>query len=271
MKRKKGLLTSLLLGFIVSCSYAQGGVGIGTQPDPTAALEVQSTNKGMLVPRLALTMRSSNAPIGPGIVTSMMVYNTATSGTAPNNVIPGYYYWNGTQWKPFSEQKGMYRNEVTYHTFNTPNWCNNCYYWMPSPGGDNPDDSEANRDSYENIWVAPYNGRLIKVIIRPSSFSSNPGDEINSANFLFSVDGNQWGSDYTYSCVGQGCSFSGIGTFSISGEKFSVDNGSTVIITPDTPWTFNEGQLLSIGWFSDNVTEDNDYFVTAVWEYYIPN
>lgn len=27
-----------------------------------------------------------------------MVYNTATAGTAPNNVTPGFYYWDGTQW-----------------------------------------------------------------------------------------------------------------------------------------------------------------------------
>ena len=201
------LLSSFLL--FLGVSFGQG-VGIGAPPNNKAALDVQSSDKGVLVPRVALTSRSSSSPLGAGIVTSMMVYNTATSGTAPDNVIPGYYYWDGTQWKPFSEQKGMYRNEVTYHTFNTPNWCNSCYYWMPSPGGDNPDDSEANRDSYENIWVAPYSGRLVKVIIRPSSFSSNPGDEISSANLLFSVDGNQWGADYTYSCVGQGCSFSGM-------------------------------------------------------------
>ncbi|QMU66376.1 MAG: hypothetical protein GKR88_20180 [Flavobacteriaceae bacterium] len=225
----------------------------------------------MLVPRVALTARSSNDSIGARIVTSMMVYNTATFGIAPDNVIPGYYYWDGIQWKPFSEQRGIYRNEVTYHAFNTRNFCNNCYYWMPSAGGDSPDDSETSRDSYKNIWVAPYSGRLLKVIIRISSDSSNPGDEINSAYFLLSVDGNQRGSDYTYSCVEQGCSFSGSGTYSISGEKFSVDNGRTVIITSDTPWTFNEGQLLSIGWFTDNITEDNDYFVTAVWEYYILN
>ncbi len=268
---KKNFVLLCFSFLLFSFSLLAQGVGIGAPPNNKAALDVQSTDKGMLVPRVALTSRSSSTPLGAGIEPSMMVYNTATSGTAPDNVIPGYYFWDGTQWKPFSEQKGMYRNEVTYHTFNTPNWCNSCYYWMPSPGGDNPDDSEANRDSYENIWVAPYSGRLIKVIIRPSSYSSNPGNEISSANLLFSVDGNQWGADYTYSCVGQGCSFTGIGTYSISGEKFSVDNGSTVIITPDTPWTFSEGQLLSIGWFSDNVTEDNDYFVTAVWEYYIPD
>jgi len=30
--------------------------------------------------------------------TGLIVYNTATAGTVPNNVIPGYYYWNGSSW-----------------------------------------------------------------------------------------------------------------------------------------------------------------------------
>jgi hypothetical protein len=30
---------------------------------------------------------------------SLVIYNTATTGAVPNNVAPGYYYWNGaTEW-----------------------------------------------------------------------------------------------------------------------------------------------------------------------------
>jgi hypothetical protein len=29
------------------------------------------------------------------------VYNTAATGTAPNNVVPGYYFWNGSAWVNF--------------------------------------------------------------------------------------------------------------------------------------------------------------------------
>ena len=29
----------------------------------------------------------------------MLVYNTATAGTSPNNVTPGYYYWDGSSWQ----------------------------------------------------------------------------------------------------------------------------------------------------------------------------
>jgi len=53
---------------------------------------------GLLIPRVNLTATNSNAPIGAGIVTSLVVYNNATAGVAPNNVVPGYYYWDGTKW-----------------------------------------------------------------------------------------------------------------------------------------------------------------------------
>ncbi|MCC6253211.1 MAG: hypothetical protein IT238_12200 [Bacteroidia bacterium] len=88
-----------LLLLVTSASKAQNNVGIGTNtPNASALLELQANDKGLLVPRVALTAVNSNAPIGAGIATSLLVYNTATAGTAPNDVYPGYYYWNGTRW-----------------------------------------------------------------------------------------------------------------------------------------------------------------------------
>ncbi len=49
------------------------------------------------MPRVALTATNAVGPI-TSPATSLLVYNTATAGTAPNNVVPGYYYWNGTAW-----------------------------------------------------------------------------------------------------------------------------------------------------------------------------
>jgi len=78
---------------------ASGDVGIQTYPvTNSAALEISATNKGVLVPRVALTATNSNLPVGASIVASLLVYNTATAGTAPYDVIPGFYYWEGTQW-----------------------------------------------------------------------------------------------------------------------------------------------------------------------------
>jgi hypothetical protein len=84
----------------LSVSQAQnvGINGSGTAPAASAMLDVAAANKGLLIPRVGLSAINNNAPIGAGIVTSMLVYNTATAGVAPNNVTPGFYYWNGTIW-----------------------------------------------------------------------------------------------------------------------------------------------------------------------------
>ena len=81
--------------------YAQN-VGIGTNtftPDNSALLELQSTNSGLLIPRVPLTSATDATTISSP-ATSLMVYNTNTNGTAPNNVYPGYYYNQGTTTAP---------------------------------------------------------------------------------------------------------------------------------------------------------------------------
>ena len=79
-----------------------GNVGIGGVPGVGAILDLQATNKGALLPRVALSSIISNAPIGAaGIAQGMLVFNTATTGAAPNNVYPGYYYWDGAKWRRF--------------------------------------------------------------------------------------------------------------------------------------------------------------------------
>ncbi|AYN03825.1 hypothetical protein [Flavobacterium sp. 140616W15] len=75
-----------------------GNVGLGTNsPHQAAALEINSTNKGVLLPRVALTSATATAPLS-AVTAGMIVYNTATAGIAPNNVTPGQYYHNGSQW-----------------------------------------------------------------------------------------------------------------------------------------------------------------------------
>jgi hypothetical protein len=61
-------------------------------------LDIVNTTKGLLIPRVSLVATNNNAPVGVGIATSLMVYNIATAGVSPNNVLPGYYYWDGTEW-----------------------------------------------------------------------------------------------------------------------------------------------------------------------------
>ena len=89
--------TTLFFLVFVTNSFAQVGIGT-TSPLASSALDVTATNKGLLVPRVALTGSTDTATIASP-ATSLLVYNTATAGTSPNNVIPGYYYYTGTKWE----------------------------------------------------------------------------------------------------------------------------------------------------------------------------
>jgi hypothetical protein len=101
MGYKKYLL--LLLICLSFSTLAQTGIGT-TNPNASAKLEIAATDKGFLPPRIALTASNVFAPITgtSSAAAGLLIYNTATAGTAPNNVVPGYYYWNGTAWTQIS-------------------------------------------------------------------------------------------------------------------------------------------------------------------------
>lgn len=85
-------------GTTLSVDAANNAVGIGTAaPNTNAALDISSTTKGVKLPSLALTATNNASPLSAHIA-GMLVYNTATAGTAPNNVVPGLYTNDGTQW-----------------------------------------------------------------------------------------------------------------------------------------------------------------------------
>ncbi|MDQ3277611.1 MAG: C-type lectin domain-containing protein [Bacteroidota bacterium] len=88
-----------------SRTTAQMNVGSSSAPHADAALQITSTNKGLLLPTLALTATNSAIPLS-AFVAGMTVYNTAVSGTSPHNVTPGLYYCDGTQWLKLSTSNG---------------------------------------------------------------------------------------------------------------------------------------------------------------------
>jgi len=94
------LLKPLLVLFCMSLTfygYSQQGVSIntaGTQADPSAMLDVSSTSKGLLIPRVALTSINDVATI-TSPATSLLVYNTNAAMTGG---AVGFWYFNGTNW-----------------------------------------------------------------------------------------------------------------------------------------------------------------------------
>ncbi|GGE45298.1 hypothetical protein [Psychroflexus planctonicus] len=91
MKRR---LLSLVV-ILLFCNSIWAQVGIGTT-NPNAALDVVSSNEGLLIPRIALSATNVETLITPTV--SELVYNTNISSAGPNQVTPGFYYWDGSLW-----------------------------------------------------------------------------------------------------------------------------------------------------------------------------
>jgi hypothetical protein len=90
----KNLYLYLFLLLLSSSAFAQVGIGTTTlQGD--AMLQLESTNKGLLIPRINLTSLTTFAPLTGTQVESLLVYNTNTTTG------PGYFYWSvaDLRWK----------------------------------------------------------------------------------------------------------------------------------------------------------------------------
>lgn len=83
----KKSLYSIFILFAFTMGKAQVGINTDT-PHASSVLEVLSTEKGVLLPRLALTSTTIAAPVSAP-ADYLTVMNTATAG----DVTPGYYYW----------------------------------------------------------------------------------------------------------------------------------------------------------------------------------
>jgi hypothetical protein len=81
-------------------------IGFGTNaPVASAQLEMADINKGILINRVALTATNVAAPVtSPS--TGLMIYNTSTASTGSTQVLPGFYYWNGTKWVAMAGTNG---------------------------------------------------------------------------------------------------------------------------------------------------------------------
>jgi len=93
--------TAIIISFclLTVLSYAQVGIGT-TNPDASSALDVSSSDSGLLIPRVSLVnVTNGTSPIATP-ATSLLVWNTNAAVLGGNGV--GYYFWNGANWIPIS-------------------------------------------------------------------------------------------------------------------------------------------------------------------------
>ena len=85
-----------MLVCIINVNDAYSQIKLGDNPteiDPNSLLELESSNQGLLFPRLILTSTTSASPLSAHIA-GMTVYNTVSQ----NDVLPGLYYNDGSKW-----------------------------------------------------------------------------------------------------------------------------------------------------------------------------
>lgn len=93
---------SIALVAMSSHSYSQNNVGIGiTSPAASAALDITSTSKGLLIPRMTTAERSAIAAPAKGL----MVFDTNTNS---------FWFHNGTTWTEMNGGSGS-----------SPHWASN--------------------------------------------------------------------------------------------------------------------------------------------------
>jgi hypothetical protein len=94
--RSAGWLT-ITLTILLSLNATAQNIGINTAtPDASSIMDITANNRGLLIPRVALTAVNLAAPVtSPAL--SLLVFNTNTIVGA-NGVKPGYYYWDATKW-----------------------------------------------------------------------------------------------------------------------------------------------------------------------------
>lgn len=96
----KKLLLSAFVAFAMLAStrtLAQQGFGTNT-PDKSAAVDIVSSKRGLLIPRLNLVATNDASPIASTPAQSLLVYNNATAGSGTTAVTPGFYYWDTNKW-----------------------------------------------------------------------------------------------------------------------------------------------------------------------------
>ncbi len=121
-------LLFLLVLFSVQV-FAQTGIGT-TTPDASAKLDVSSSNKGFLPPRVALTATNSASPV-TNPANGLMVFNTVTAGSSPFQVVPGYYYWDGVglKWVSLSTTVGNVQNQAVFRSTSNTAYGNAVSTW----------------------------------------------------------------------------------------------------------------------------------------------
>lgn len=99
MKNKKLILIAITF-ITIFCNLTYAQIGVQTDnPDASAVLDIVSSDKGLLIPRVSLSTNLSSPSPVTSPASGLLVYNSG------NNQQHGFYFWTGSEWKMLKPQE----------------------------------------------------------------------------------------------------------------------------------------------------------------------
>jgi hypothetical protein len=202
---KKVNAKNLLLLFFIVLAFTQAqaqSVGIAataSTPDASSILDVKSTTKGMLIPRMTTTEKNAI----PAKATGLMVYD---------NTLNQFSYWNGTAWVNVAGGSGAASQWTTNG--------NNIYYDVGNVGINRTNPS-ANLDVLGSFRYQPFGGSPAVGKIMTSDANGYATWELPSYANTWTSDG--FGNSYHTSLTGK---------VFVGNNNGSGDNSKFIITTP---------------------------------------
>lgn len=242
----KYIFTLIWIGLFLQVN-AQTGIGT-TSPNPSAKLEVASSNQGFLPPRIALTATNQASPVS-NPANGLMVFNTVTAGSSPFQVVPGYYYWDGTgqKWVSLSTTVGNVQNQAIYRSTSNTNALNAVSTWSSSfnniASGDMSIGSSTtftlSNGYYKLEWALPYQptGTYNDMLLQENS-SGTWGTFRNNdiyARIANGGTGNWGGTTFAADVVDCSTSSRTFRLYNADGAGRTLYAGATFIITKLNP------------------------------------
>ncbi|RXM40900.1 hypothetical protein BOQ62_03420 [Chryseobacterium sp. CH21] len=222
-----------------------GAVGIGTNlPDASAILDITSTNRGVILPRVALKSITDQSTINTP-ATGILVYNTG----ADSLKYVGYVFWNGSEWRSL-ENSTLVNPSITSLQCNAAtlsptqliaNVPYSGYMYVPYTGG--------NGASYGSGTPIPSTGNTgLTATLQPGKLNLGDG----SLTYLVTGTPSQSSPNLASFALGStfgtpGCT-ANVGTFAASGNSVkkllysgTTSDANQVIIVGDMMFRFDSG------------------------------
>ncbi|WP_271855068.1 hypothetical protein [Patiriisocius marinus] len=217
MKTNYPLIFLYLIALFAHTYVGNAQVGINTTT-PEGIIDVNSSTYGVVLPRISLNSLNNASPVinpqGGSLAVGTVVYNTNTTSTGSNDVVPGIYVWTGTKWfNKFSKKQSEFLTQTSHLRTQSSSGYQNI------PGLTNRTFTAEYTGTYKIELSVNYGGGYLRDIDGDNSMTDVAAQK---GNFRFTFDGDvNLYEALSYSVTGDATT-SGTSNYYLIWEQYSV-------------------------------------------------